>query len=165
MKFNKGYEWKKFEEEWKRLRGEYAAAGMDETAIDAMYEFDRGVFNSNRRYAEHTQEVSPQVFSDDGDRAEDGNTALLLHFLSAFSVEQEDIGVLGRYSWVEKVDSPVLYRCLSGLSDSDREILTLWVFEGYSASEIARMQGSTQQNISKKICRLKRIIKNSILGL
>ena len=165
MKFNKGYEWKKFEEEWKRLRGEYAAAGMDEAAIEAMYEFDRGVFNSNRRYAEHTQEVNPQVFSDDGDCAEDGNSALLRHFLSAFSVEQGDIGVWGKYSWIEKVDSPVLYKCLSGLSDSDREILTLWIFEGYSASEIARMQGSTQQNISKKICRLKKIIKNSILGL
>ena len=165
MKFNKGYEWKKFEEEWKRLRREYAAAGMDESAIEAMYEFDRGVFNSNRRYAEHTQEVSPQVFSDDGDCAEDGNTALLLHFRSAFSVEQEDIGVSGRYSWIEKVDSPVLYKCLSGLPDPDKEILTLWIFEGYCASEIARMQGSTQQNISKKICRLKRIIKNSILGL
>ncbi len=165
MKFNKGYEWKKFEEEWKRLRKEYAAAGMDEASIDAMYEFDHGVFNSNRRYAEHTQEVGPQVFFDDGDIADEGNSALFLRFLPSFSVELDDAGIMGRYSWVEKIDAPVLYRCISGLPDSDKEILTLWIIEGYSASEIARMQGSTQQNISKKICRLKKTIKNCILGL
>ena len=80
MKFNKGYEWKKFEEEWKRLRREYAAAGMDEAAIEAMYEFDRGVFNSNRRYAEHTQEVGSQAFFEDGD----------IHGKLLFPVETED---------------------------------------------------------------------------
>ena len=35
MAFNNGLERRKFEEEWKKLRMEYAAAGMDEAAISA----------------------------------------------------------------------------------------------------------------------------------
>lgn len=165
MRFNKGYEWKKFEDGWERLRREYAAAGMDEAAIASMYEFDRGVFNSDRRYAEHTQVVDMHGLFDDGDAADEGNMALLQRFRDRFSVPQADTVTGGRYSWIEGIDSPALYRCLSGLSAPDKEILTLWVMEGWSASEIARMQGSTQQNISKKIGRIRRTIKRALSGL
>lgn len=40
MGFNYGLEKKKFDQEWKKLRREYRAAGMDEAAIEAMYAFD-----------------------------------------------------------------------------------------------------------------------------
>ena len=62
MGFNHGLERKKFEARWSRLRVEYAASGMEESAITAIYEFDRQTFNSDRRYAEHTQAFSQQVF-------------------------------------------------------------------------------------------------------
>ena len=38
MAFNKGYELKKFEAHWEKLRIEYAAAGMAEDAIQKMYD-------------------------------------------------------------------------------------------------------------------------------
>ena len=41
MSFNKGYELKKFEAHWEKLRIEYAAAGMTEDAIQKMYDYDR----------------------------------------------------------------------------------------------------------------------------
>ena len=41
MAFNKGYELKKFEAHWEKLRIEYAAAGMAEDAIQKMYDYDR----------------------------------------------------------------------------------------------------------------------------
>ena len=46
MSFNKGYELKKFEAHWEKLRIEYAAAGMTEEAIQKMYDYDRQQFNS-----------------------------------------------------------------------------------------------------------------------
>ena len=45
MSFNKGYELKKFEAHWEKLRIEYAAAGMTEEAIQKMYDYDRQQFN------------------------------------------------------------------------------------------------------------------------
>ena len=48
MAFNKGYELKKFEAHWEKLRIEYAAAGMAGDAIQKMYDYDRQQFNSER---------------------------------------------------------------------------------------------------------------------
>ena len=40
MSFNKGYELKKFEAHWEKLRIEYAAAGMMEDAIQKIYDYE-----------------------------------------------------------------------------------------------------------------------------
>lgn len=40
MSFDKGYELKKFEAHWEKLRIEYAAAGMTEDAIQKMYDYE-----------------------------------------------------------------------------------------------------------------------------
>lgn len=56
MSFNKGYELKKFEAHWEKLRIEYAAAGMTKEAIQKMYDYDRQQFNSERTFIERTQE-------------------------------------------------------------------------------------------------------------
>ena len=39
MSFNNGLERKKFENTWKKLRMEYAAAGMSKADIEEMYQF------------------------------------------------------------------------------------------------------------------------------
>ena len=49
MSFNNGRERRKFEATWKKLRMEYAAAGMDAAAIEEMYQFDLETFRSERR--------------------------------------------------------------------------------------------------------------------
>ena len=69
MSFNNGLERKKFENTWKKLRMEYAAAGMSKADIEEMYQFDLDMFRSERRYAEHTQGMPFQKFDDDGDTA------------------------------------------------------------------------------------------------
>ena len=40
MSFDKGYELKKFEAHWEKLRIEYVAAGMMEDAIQKMYAYE-----------------------------------------------------------------------------------------------------------------------------
>ena len=50
MSWNDGYERKKFMAKMKKQAEEYRAAGMTEEQIKAMYEFDLGVYKSDRTY-------------------------------------------------------------------------------------------------------------------
>ena len=57
MGFNYAAEKKKFETLWARLRCEYRAAGMSDTAIQKMHDFDWEVFKQERIYRLHTQDL------------------------------------------------------------------------------------------------------------
>lgn len=160
MGFNNGLERRKFEAEWQKLREEYAAAGMDEEAIEAMYQFDLDTFNSDRRYADHTQSMPSQQFDDDGDAAGEDNSALLVKFFGSFAVMPQESDSNNRYGWVDEIESESLSEALKQLSPEDIELLTLYVFEGYGVTEIARMQGIAQPTVSKKIARIKKFLKN-----
>ena len=54
MGFNNGLERVRLENQWKKLRAQYRAAGMSEDAIQAMYEFDLRVVNSEQTYGRST---------------------------------------------------------------------------------------------------------------
>lgn len=159
MGFNNGLERKKFEAQWSRLRVEYAASGMDESAISALYEFDSQTFNSNRRYAEHTQAVSRQTFSDDGDEIGGDKSALLVKFMDSFTAGTCDTYRLEGKDWVDEIENERLWKGISQLSDSDKELLTLHIFYGYSITEIAQMQGIARPTVSKKLTRIKKFLQ------
>ena len=55
MGFNNGHERVRLENQWKKLRAQYRAAGMSEEAIQAMYEFDFQVINSEQTYYRHSK--------------------------------------------------------------------------------------------------------------
>lgn len=159
MGFNNGLERRKFEEEWKKLHIEYAAAGMEEAAIEEMYRFDLTVFHSNRRYGEHRQDASSQQFMDDGDFADDSNSALLMKFMDSFAVMPQETDGDRRGAWVDEIESEWLSGALCQLSPEDIELLTLYVFDGYRVEEIAAMKGIAHQNVSKKIRRIKKFLQ------
>ena len=69
MSFNKGYELKKFEAHWEKLRIEYAAAGMTKEAIQKMYDYDRQQFNSERTFIERTQEFTAPAYESSEEEA------------------------------------------------------------------------------------------------
>ncbi len=160
MGFNNGLERKKFEAMWKKLRAEYAAAGMDEAAIEEMYQFDLDTFRSDRRYGEHTQAMPSQEFDDDGDVPGESNTALLVKFFDSFAVMPRDTDENNRYGWLDEVGSEEVGRALRSLSPQQIEILTLVAFEGYSATEAGKKLGMTQQGVSWHIGKMKKILKN-----
>lgn len=160
MGFNNGLERRKFEEEWKKLRVEYAVAGMDAASIEEMYRFDLAVFNSDRRYVERRQDTSIQQFEDDGDSSNESNSALLKKFMDRFAVPAKETDDSRRYGWLDEIDTPKLSAALRKLSPEDIELLTLYVFEGISVIEIAAMKGITHQNVSKKIRRVKKFLRN-----
>ena len=79
MAFNKGYELKKFEARWEKLRIEYAAAGMTEYAIQKMYDYDRQQFNSERTFVERTQEFTAPAY----EGSEEEASPLMLRYQEA----------------------------------------------------------------------------------
>ena len=54
MSFNNGNERRKLNAKWEHLRVQYREAGMSKEAIQAMYEFDLDVLNSERAYDANT---------------------------------------------------------------------------------------------------------------
>ncbi len=82
MSFNKGYELKKFEAHWEKLRIEYAAAGMTEDAIQKMYDYDRQQFNAERAHLERMQELSTDTF----ECSEDENSPLMKRYREVTTV-------------------------------------------------------------------------------
>lgn len=160
MGFNYGLEKKKFDAEWEKLRKEYRAAGMDEAAIDAMYEFDWKAFNEERAYRNHTQRMPEQFFDNNGEVADDGNFVMTAKFLESISVMPCETDDTRRDSWLDEIDTPKLSAALNRLSPEDIELLTLYAFEGYTVIEIAAMKDIAHQNVSKKIRRIKKFLRN-----
>jgi len=155
MGFNYGREKKKFDYEWAKLEVEYATAGFCEEGITAMREYDWELFKKRRSYQRREQQLPFEGVSDEHS---DGNSILFKKYPSLTS-ELEDDGFAGRFGWVQHIENPALVRTLVALPDSDKELLTLLIFDGYKHREIAAMQGSTRQAVSKKINRLKKLFK------
>ena len=131
---------------------------MEETAIAAMYEFDCEVVRKNRTYGIHNAYFSTVM--PDGEEVADDRSSFMKKFSSRFSVPEEESDPDRRYGWIDEIENPVLSEILQKMPEKDKELLTLYVIEGYTVTDIAKMEGSTHQNISKKIRRLKNILKN-----
>ena len=156
MGFNKGYELKKFEAHWEKLRIEYTAAGMTEDAIQKMYEYDRQQFNAERTHLERTQELSTDTF----ECSEDENSPLMKRYQDAISVTDHYHETKSRFGWIGEIENEHLLSALESLSDDDIELLTLYVYAGYNTVELSKVYGIAQQNISKRILKITKFLKN-----
>ncbi len=156
MSFNKGYELKKFEAHWEKLRIEYTAAGMTEDAIQKMYEYDRQQFNAERTHLERTQELSTDTF----ECSEDENSPLMKRYQDAISVTDHYHETKSRFGWIGEIENEHLLSALESLSDDDIELLTLYVYAGYNTVELSKVYGIAQQNISKRILKITKFLKN-----
>lgn len=156
MSWNNALERKKFEAEWKRREAEFRAAGLSEEQIQHFREFEEETFRSDRRYYMHTQPL--QVCEFDEDDCDESDNALFNNNLETLSVEMEPLGTNSRYGWIEEFENEELASRLYKLSDDDLLIVTLLFVENRSKTEIARIQGVSQQAISKKWARIKKIL-------
>ena len=82
MGFNYGLEKKNFDSQWAMTRKQYEDAGMSSEAIQAMYDFDWSVFNANRSYQNHTQEMAAPSF----EQSEESYSPLMNKYQEAVSV-------------------------------------------------------------------------------
>ena len=161
MSFNKGYELKKFEAHWEKLRIEYAAAGMTEDTIQKMYDYDRQQFNSERIFVERTQEFTAPAY----ESSEEEASPLMLRYQEAITTKDTYHETKSKFAWIGEIEDERLLSALENLSDSDLELITLYAYEGYDTVEISKAFGTTKQNISKKIQRITNFIKNFQIGV
>ena len=156
MAFNKGFELKKLEAHWEKLRIEYAAAGMAEDAIQKMYDYDRQQFNSERTRIERTQEFTAPAY----ESTEEEASPLMLRYQEAITTTDTYHETKRSFAWIGEIEDENLLAALEQLSDSDLELITLYAYEEYDTVEISKLFGTTKQNISKKIRRINNFIKN-----
>ena len=160
MSFNNGNERRKLNAKWEHLRVQYREAGMSEDAIQAMYEFDLGVLNSERAYITNTMTVSGAA-----DDCAAKETSDFKQYEKAVTVTDTYHETKSRFGWIGEIEDERLLSALENLSDSDLELITLYAYEGYDTVEISKAFGKTKQNISKKIQRIANFIKNFQIGV
>ena len=155
MSFNNGNERRKLNVKWEHLRVQYRKAGMSEDAIQAMYEFDLGVLNSERAYITNTLTVSDTT--DDSTATE---TSDFKQYEKAITVTDTYHETKTRFTWVGEIQNERLHAGLEKLSDEELQLVTLYFHEKYSAVELSKVYGIAQQNISKRILKITKFLKN-----
>lgn len=153
MGFHYFYEKRKFELEWEQLEKEYVAAGMEETAIHLMREFDWRWFCSRRVYDNHIQNFPNESISDKME------SSSLLQKFAVLSVTFDLDDLNGRYNWIEAIEDKRLYQSLCSLTRANLELLTLIVIDGYTQTEIARIHGCSRNSIYKRMKKIKKILQ------
>ena len=108
MSFNKGYELKKFEAHWGKLRIEYAAAGMTEDAIQKMYDYDRQQFNSERTFIERTQKFTAPAY----ESSEEEASPLMLRYQEVITTKDTYHETKSKFAWIGEIEDEHLLSAL-----------------------------------------------------
>lgn len=132
MSYNHGLEEKKFNEYWNEISEEYRKAGMTEEQIMSMLEFEREVFNSDRRYRENTVELF------------DNDTNQNLQIYDNYSTTK-------RYGWIDAIDNMEAYEKIMAMPDIWREAFTMYIYDGYSHKQISSKLLKPRRTISSWI--------------
>ena len=155
MSWNNGKERKKFEKKQSTLVEQYRTSGMTEAQIHKICDFDLEVFRGERIYYTHTQALEFCTYDKDEVICDAPDFLLEYH--------TENIrDYSNRYWWIEELEK--LYNAAMSLSNKEKEIITLYVFEGYTQKEIANIFQCSQVAIYKKISKIKKAFLPAIGG-
>ena len=155
MGFNYGLEKKNFDSQWAMTRKQYEDAGMSNEAIQAMYDYDWSVFNANRSYQNHTQEMAAPSF----EQSEESYSPLMNKYQEAVSVTDTYRETKSRFAWIGAIEDERLLSALENLSEDDLKLLTLYAYEGYNESEISKVFNVSQPAIHKRIMKISIFLK------
>ncbi len=158
-RFNYAKEKAKFDREWSILEKQYREAGMSDEAIEQMREYDISVFNRRRSWATYETPFS-EVLPDES-TAPDLNIESLTIGEKILAEDVYHVLTIDvRLNWINELPDSDLVERLLQLSKSDLVILSAYVFEGMKQKEIGENLGFTQSDISQKLTRIKKILKN-----
>ena len=158
MSWNNAQERKKFEANWKKEEAEFRAAGMTEEQIRSIRELEEEQYRSDRRYYSHTQPFPAGDFGEDDEEDQDDKSTLYEKFLENIAVMPE-YHSSSRFGWIEEITNEELTSKLKTLSQADLELLTMFAFDEMTQAEIAVKLGISQQAVSKKLARIKKVLK------
>lgn len=157
MKFNNGAERKKFEKQWEVLRKACAQAGMREEAIQEMYEYDWNVYKQERRFREHNQYIEESVF-DESSFLNEGKNSLLQKYQEKFSL-WDSYHINEEHQWIEDIDTEEIRKVLETMSESNKQLLTMYVIEGRTQAEIAARLGISRSAVADRISVIRKKMK------
>ena len=155
MGFNYSIEKFIFDKEWEKLREQYQKVGMNEKAIQELYEFDWSWFRMRRNYENRVQAMPEEEINEQNAETRSN----LFQRFASLSTSFDEMELSGRYAWIDTISDYALSRKLRDLSDHELELLTLLALEGYTQREIARKMHCSQNAISKRLIKIKRILK------
>ena len=138
MGYNYSREKRKFDAEWKKKEEWYRESGMSEDAIQEIFAYDWAEFNATRRFYRYMEDV-------DLERIPEKSCDILEAVLSK--------------EWIELLDSPETVRKIRKLPADYIEIIEMLYFENLTQREIAERMSCSQQNIAKKIEKIKKVLK------
>ena len=141
----------RFLRELKRREKEYREAGMTEQQILAMREYDIAAFSSDRSYYTHT--VSCDFYDDEMEET-----------LAIEAFEQDDDGekVQGNTEWYDTFENKYLIRAIKKLSQEEIDLLSLYLYEGYSQTEIGQLYNIPQYEISRRISNILELLRKTM---
>ena len=132
-------------------RKQYRAAGMSDEEIQEIEKYDRSVFLSDRRFYENTSDLGEDISDLDG---------------CTFGQEYEELDISlslddlqKRVAWIQTIQNESLLRIIMKLPLADLELLTLRAIQGKTVIEIADMQGTSHQAVSKRWRRIKKVFQ------
>lgn len=133
-------------------RKQYKAAGMSEDKIREIEKHDRLAFLSDRRFYENTSDLGRDISELDG---------------CTFGQEYEDLDISAslsdlqaRFEWIQTIQNEHLLQIIMKLSLADLDLLTLKAIQQKTVIEIAEIQGTSHQAVSKRWRRIKKFFKN-----
>lgn len=156
MGFHYGYEKKKFDREWTRLEQEYRAAGMNDTQIAAMKEYDWSWFCSQRTYLNRVQSLPSEQCEDESEQS-----CLFRKFESLFCTWDTGDVDAQRFGWLSSLEDERLYQQLCKLSEDDLELLTLLIVDGYRQADVARLWDCSRSAITQRVNKIKIFLKKA----
>lgn len=145
MKFINYIEKRKFDDYWERESEIMRKAGLSEIDISLLYTLDWDWYKSRRRYSQHNTlyeaEVIEQVPYGEAEDLCD------LFLTESFSLES--------------VDNKKLYFALKKLKESDYDLVIKHIVDEIPVKDIARSQGCSVSNITKKLRRIFLLLRNN----
>lgn len=138
MAYNHGKEerkWRIWKDSEEKVLRKY---GTDENTIEQLREYDREVFNSDRRFYQRVQETDT--------------------YLDTLAESKQTIDVKSVANLLDEIENENLYRMLLTVDKCTLEIVLLKM-QGYSTKEIAPIVGLTTGAVYKRLDTLRKKLK------
>ena len=148
MSWNNANERRKFEKYWEKQEQMLKEAGATDSLIKELYEYDLHTHNRERAYTERTVSLD-EILSANGFCDEWAYNPLSLSDTSIFRVEMRPFESSG-FWWIDEIKNESLHEALETLSEKQKELISLLVYENRSQEQVAKLWGISQQAISKQ---------------
>lgn len=157
MGFNYAREKLRFEKKWQLIRQQYEQAGMSPEDIKQMYDFDWAWFKSQRKYFNHLSDLPDGITLESFPQ---GTAGYSMSIYAAYGTR--NTSSINRYQWFDEIDDEELVRRLKMLSCEDIELLTCFVFDERTQSEIALKNNTYQKAVSRQIAQIRKILEKGV---